>query len=189
MTYIVPEIALATRGNIVGILDLQEQNLLGRGGLLSVRLPGAFIEAALYDLAQIIARRDGKIVAYLLAGSRSVLPRYIAASILEGRGAEWGVAGRGNDYRLSSRYRFEDCMRLFRRSRDVLPPRRHRLRDCPQQALGQIARVADFEFPPMDNLSFLMHQALLCLVVSLQEYRYFFQRRSKQHDFVGVQQH
>ena len=42
MTYIVPEIALATRGDIVGILDLQEQNLLGRGGLLSVRLPGAF---------------------------------------------------------------------------------------------------------------------------------------------------
>jgi hypothetical protein len=68
MTYIVPEIALATRGDIVGILDLQEQNLLGRGGLLSVRLPGAFIEAALDDLPQIVARRDGKIVAYLLAG-------------------------------------------------------------------------------------------------------------------------
>jgi hypothetical protein len=42
--------------------------LLGRGGLLSVRLPGAFIEAALDDLPQIVARRDGKIVAYLLAG-------------------------------------------------------------------------------------------------------------------------
>jgi hypothetical protein len=31
MTYIVPEIALATRGDVVGILDLQEQNLLGQG--------------------------------------------------------------------------------------------------------------------------------------------------------------
>ena len=72
MTYIMPEIALATRADIVGILNLQEQNLLGRGGLLSVRLPGAFIEAALDDLPQIVARRDGKIVAYLLAGSRSV---------------------------------------------------------------------------------------------------------------------
>ena len=70
MTYIVPEIALATRDDIVGILNLQEQNLLGQGGLLSVRLPGAFIEAALDDLPQIVARRDGKIVAYLLAGSR-----------------------------------------------------------------------------------------------------------------------
>ena len=72
MTYIMPVIALATRDDIVGILNLQEQNLLGRGGLLSVRLPGAFIEAALDDLPQIVARRDGKIVAYLLAGSRSV---------------------------------------------------------------------------------------------------------------------
>src|SRR5690242_11930162 len=72
MTYIAPEIALATRDDIAGILDLQEHNLLGRGGLLSVRLPGAFIEAALDDLPQIVARRDGKIVAYLLAGSRAV---------------------------------------------------------------------------------------------------------------------
>jgi ribosomal protein S18 acetylase RimI-like enzyme len=72
MTYIVPEIALATRDDIVGILDLQEQNLLCRGGLLSVRLPDAFIEAALDDLPQIVARRDGKIVAYLLAGSRGL---------------------------------------------------------------------------------------------------------------------
>jgi predicted GNAT superfamily acetyltransferase len=72
MTYIVPEIALATRNDIAGILDLQERNLLARGGLLSARLPGAFIEAALDDLPQIIARRDGKVVAYLLAGSRGV---------------------------------------------------------------------------------------------------------------------
>src|ERR1700746_2648736 len=72
MTYIVPEIALATRDDVVGILDLQEQNLLGRGGLLSVRLPDTFIEAALDDLPQIVARRDCKIVAYLLAGSRGL---------------------------------------------------------------------------------------------------------------------
>jgi predicted GNAT superfamily acetyltransferase len=72
MTYILPEIALATRNDIEGILDLQEQNLLCRGGLLSVRLPGAFIEAALHDLPQIVARREGELVAYLLAGSRDV---------------------------------------------------------------------------------------------------------------------
>jgi hypothetical protein len=41
----------------------------------------------------------------------------------------------------------------------------------------------------MDHLSFLMHQALLCFVVSLQKYCYFFERRSKQHYFVGVQEH
>jgi predicted GNAT superfamily acetyltransferase len=72
MTYIIPEIALATRDDIEGILDLQEQNLLVRGGLLSVRLPGAFIEAVLDDLPQIVARRNGKIIGYLLAGSRGV---------------------------------------------------------------------------------------------------------------------
>ena len=72
MTYIVPEITLAMRDDIVGILDLQDQNLLGRGGLLSIRLPGAFIKAALDDLPQIVTRRDGKIVGYLLAGSRGL---------------------------------------------------------------------------------------------------------------------
>src|SRR4029077_9084014 len=72
MNYIMHEIAVATRAVVERILDLQDENLLGRGGLLSVRLPGAFIEAALDDLPQIVARRDGKIVAYLLAGSRSV---------------------------------------------------------------------------------------------------------------------
>jgi len=71
MTYIMPEIAVATRDDIVGMLDLQEQNLLDRGGLLSVRLPGTFIENAMDNLPQIVARRDGKIVGYLLAGSRA----------------------------------------------------------------------------------------------------------------------
>jgi len=39
---------------------------------LSARLPSGFIEAALDDLPQIVGRRDGKIVAHLLAGSRGV---------------------------------------------------------------------------------------------------------------------
>jgi predicted GNAT superfamily acetyltransferase len=72
MAYILPEIALATSDDIEGILNLQEQNLLDRGGLLSARLPRAFFEAALVDLPQIVARRDGKIVAYLIAGSRGL---------------------------------------------------------------------------------------------------------------------
>jgi L-amino acid N-acyltransferase YncA len=72
MTYIMPEIVLATSDDIEGILNLQEQNLLGRGGLLSVRLPRVVFEAALIDLPQVVARREGKIVAYLLAGSRDL---------------------------------------------------------------------------------------------------------------------
>jgi hypothetical protein len=50
----------------------KEQNLIDQGGFLSVRLPRAFIEAALDDLPQMVARRNGKIIAYLLAGSRGV---------------------------------------------------------------------------------------------------------------------
>jgi hypothetical protein len=46
MTYIVPEIALATRGDIVGILDLQEQNLLGQGGLLSAEKAAINLECS-----------------------------------------------------------------------------------------------------------------------------------------------
>src|SRR5215467_13032868 len=71
MKYIMPEIALATRDDIVGMLELQEQNLLDQGGLLTVRLPAMFFEAALDDLPQIVARRDSTIVGYLLARSRA----------------------------------------------------------------------------------------------------------------------
>jgi hypothetical protein len=98
MTYIMPEIALATRDDIVGILDLQEQNLLGRGGLLSVRLPGAFIEAALDDLPQIVAPRDGKIVDRLV--DASVFPVIPSATpnltvmMLGERVADWLKAAR-----------------------------------------------------------------------------------------------
>jgi hypothetical protein len=55
------------------------------------------------------------------------------------------------------------------------------------QLLGEslVSRILNF---PHGSPQFLMHQALLCLVVSLQEFCYFFQRHSKQHDFVGVQQ-
>ena len=71
MNYVIPEIASATRDDIAGILDLQECNLLDQGGLLTVRLPRAFIEAALDDLPVIVARRNGQVVGYLLSSSRA----------------------------------------------------------------------------------------------------------------------
>jgi hypothetical protein len=37
------EIALATSGDVNGILDLQERNLSNRGGALSVELPRALL--------------------------------------------------------------------------------------------------------------------------------------------------
>jgi L-amino acid N-acyltransferase YncA len=65
------EIALATRDDIAGILDLQEQNLPEQGGVLSVRLPFEWFETALADLPLIVTRRAGRVVGYLVASSVS----------------------------------------------------------------------------------------------------------------------
>jgi L-amino acid N-acyltransferase YncA len=63
------EIALATRADIPEILKLQEQNLPDRGGTLSVALSRDWFEAALTDLALIVARREGRVVGYLASAS------------------------------------------------------------------------------------------------------------------------
>ena len=63
------EIALATRDDIAGILDLQEQNLRERGGTLSVRFTREWFEAALGDMPVIVARKVGRVVGYLVSSS------------------------------------------------------------------------------------------------------------------------
>src|ERR1017187_6157133 len=64
------DLGLATPQDIEGIPDLQEHNLPHRGGMLSDAMSRARIEAALNDMPVIVARRDGRVVGYLLAGSR-----------------------------------------------------------------------------------------------------------------------
>jgi predicted GNAT superfamily acetyltransferase len=64
-----PEIDLATKADIAGIIQLQDANHLDRGGLLSVRFPREWLEARLSDTPVIVARRDGRIVAYLISSS------------------------------------------------------------------------------------------------------------------------
>jgi L-amino acid N-acyltransferase YncA len=63
------EIALATREDIAGMLDLQEQNLRERGGTLSVRFTREWFEAALSDMPVIVARKGGLVVGYLVSSS------------------------------------------------------------------------------------------------------------------------
>ena len=63
------EIALATRADIAGILDLQEQNLREQGGTLSVRFSREWFEAALTDMPVIVARKAGRVVGYLVSSS------------------------------------------------------------------------------------------------------------------------
>jgi L-amino acid N-acyltransferase YncA len=59
------QIGLAEKGDIDGILDLQERNLPQSGGTLSARLPRAWFEAAMAAMPVVVARRDGRVVGYL----------------------------------------------------------------------------------------------------------------------------
>jgi L-amino acid N-acyltransferase YncA len=65
------EIALAMRGDISGILELQVANLRENGGTLSVRFPRDWFEAALDDLPVIVARKGGRVVGYLVSSSKA----------------------------------------------------------------------------------------------------------------------
>lgn len=60
-------IALATRADVPGILDLQERNLRSRGGALSVPFSREWFEAAISDMPIIVAQRDGRLVGYLVS--------------------------------------------------------------------------------------------------------------------------
>lgn len=61
------EIALATREDITGILDLQEQNLRRHGGALSVPFSRSWFEAAITDMPIIVAVRESRVVGYLVS--------------------------------------------------------------------------------------------------------------------------
>jgi L-amino acid N-acyltransferase YncA len=64
------EIALATRDDLAGILDLQERNLREQGGTLSVRFTREWFESALADLPLLVARKAGRVVGYLVSSSK-----------------------------------------------------------------------------------------------------------------------
>src|SRR5919202_7078760 len=65
------EVTLATKDDIEGILDLQEQNQPERGGTLSARFSRAWFEAAIDAMPVIVARRSGHVVGYLVSSSRA----------------------------------------------------------------------------------------------------------------------
>jgi L-amino acid N-acyltransferase YncA len=60
-------IGLATRDDVTGILDLQERNLRGVGGALSVRFSRDWFEAAISDMPIIVARSDELVVGYVVS--------------------------------------------------------------------------------------------------------------------------
>jgi len=63
------EIALATPHDIPGIVTLQDPNVIDRGGGLSVRQTADWFRRTMSEMPLIVGRRDGKVVAYVLATS------------------------------------------------------------------------------------------------------------------------
>src|SRR5947209_14073454 len=61
------EIAVATSDDVPGILDLQERNLRSNGGALSVPFSCKWFEAAIADMPIIVARREGRVVGYVVS--------------------------------------------------------------------------------------------------------------------------
>ena len=64
------EITQARAADIDGILDLQGRNQPERGGTLSARLPREWLEAAVAEMPVIVARKQGRVVGYLISASR-----------------------------------------------------------------------------------------------------------------------
>ena len=69
------EIALATVDDIPGIVELQRLNLLSNGGFLSIEFSDDWFERVLSEMPIIVARRDGRIVGYLVSSPVSVAAR------------------------------------------------------------------------------------------------------------------
>ncbi len=74
------EIALATEADVDGILGLQERNLPHRGGTLSARFSRAWFEAAIAAMPVIVARRDGRVMGYLVSAP---LAAYAGVPVVE----------------------------------------------------------------------------------------------------------
>ncbi|HET6222889.1 MAG TPA: GNAT family N-acetyltransferase [Dongiaceae bacterium] len=65
------EIERATAADIDGILDLQARNQPARGGTLSHSFPRASVAAMIAAMPVIVARREGRVVGYLMSAPLS----------------------------------------------------------------------------------------------------------------------
>ena len=63
------EITVATSDDIAGIVTLQDPNVIDRGGGLSVRQTADWFERTMLEMPIIVARREGRVVGYVLATS------------------------------------------------------------------------------------------------------------------------
>lgn len=62
-------ISIAASEDIPEILALQSENQVSRGGALSVEFPAQWFEQAVKDMPIVVARRDSRLVGYLVSSS------------------------------------------------------------------------------------------------------------------------
>lgn len=68
------QIDVLRAGDIDGVLALQEANQAEHGGTLSARMPRGFFAAALDDMPVIVARRDDRVVGFLVSSPKHPPP-------------------------------------------------------------------------------------------------------------------
>lgn len=72
MTESPADISVATDADLNGILELQFANQIARGGMLSAELPRARIMAMMRDMPLIVAKRDARVVGFLMTSTRTM---------------------------------------------------------------------------------------------------------------------
>jgi len=84
------DVARATRADVDGIVALSRANEAENGGTLTGRRTHANVEAALERLPSIVARRDGRVVGFLLTADKAApdLPPVVRAMLAAYPGAD-----------------------------------------------------------------------------------------------------
>ena len=70
------ELGVATLQDIPELLALQAENQISRGGALSIEFPAAWFEAVIGETPIVIARRDRRLVGYLVSSPPDAAKNY-----------------------------------------------------------------------------------------------------------------
>ncbi|MBB1601419.1 GNAT family N-acetyltransferase [Variovorax sp. UMC13] len=73
MTPTPADIDTATDADLPGILELQAAHQIARGGMLSAEFPRLKIEQMMRTLPLVVARREGRVVGFLMAAERDMV--------------------------------------------------------------------------------------------------------------------
>jgi L-amino acid N-acyltransferase YncA len=64
-------LSVAAPEDIPDILVLQSENLISKGGALSVEFPAAWFQETIKEMPTVVGKRDGRLVGYLVSSSQA----------------------------------------------------------------------------------------------------------------------